>query len=147
MDTILVVNAGSSSVKFQVFSVDGGGSLERRIKGQMDGVGTKPRLRATDADGGAIADRTYPTEQAPDVSSALGIAGAWLRDELRITPIAVGHRVVHGGPEYDGPVLIDPAVVSRLDRLTSLAPLQEKPRLFRAARSATSPTNGMKLAR
>ena len=44
---------------------------------------------------------------------------------MKITPIAVGHRVVHGGPEYDGPVLIDPAVVSRLDRLASLAPLHQ----------------------
>jgi acetate kinase len=51
MDTILVVNAGSSSVKFQVFSVDGDGGLRRQIKGQMDGIGSRPRLRATDAIG------------------------------------------------------------------------------------------------
>jgi len=47
MDTILVVNAGSSSVKFQVFAVDGDGRLRRQIKGQMDGIGSRPRLRAT----------------------------------------------------------------------------------------------------
>ncbi|MET4244933.1 acetate/propionate family kinase [Bradyrhizobium sp. RT10b] len=125
MDTILVVNAGSSSVKFQVFSVDGHGALERQIKGQVDGVGTQPRMRAADAGGGVIADRTYPAEQAADVSSALGIAGTWLREELRITPVAVGHRVVHGGPDYDGPALLDAAVVSRLDRLSPLAPLHQ----------------------
>ncbi|MET4331379.1 acetate kinase [Bradyrhizobium sp. i1.15.2] len=125
MDTILVVNAGSSSVKFQVFSVDGRGALDRQIKGQVDGVGTRPRMRAADAGGGVIADRTYPAEQAPDVSAALAIAGAWLREELRIAPVAVGHRVVHGGPDYDGPVLLDAAVVSRLDRLSPLAPLHQ----------------------
>ena len=46
MDTVLVVNAGSSSVKFQVFRADDNGGLERLIKGQVDGVGTRPRLRA-----------------------------------------------------------------------------------------------------
>ena len=51
MDTILVVNAGSSSVKFQVFAVDGDGACERQIKGQMDGIGSRPRLRATGSDG------------------------------------------------------------------------------------------------
>ena len=50
MDTILVVNAGSSSVKFQVFGVDGAASLRRLIKGQIDGIGTRPRLRAEGAD-------------------------------------------------------------------------------------------------
>ena len=46
MDTILVVNAGSSSIKFEIFAIAGGG-LERHIKGQMDGIGTRPRLRAS----------------------------------------------------------------------------------------------------
>jgi acetate kinase len=50
METILVVNAGSSSVKFQVFAVDGPGGPQRLIKGQVDGVGTRPRLRAEAAD-------------------------------------------------------------------------------------------------
>jgi acetate kinase len=45
MDTILVVNAGSSSVKFQIFAIDRGYGLPRQIKGQMDGIGTRPRLR------------------------------------------------------------------------------------------------------
>jgi acetate kinase len=125
MDTILVVNAGSSSVKFQVFSVEREGRLRRQIKGQMDGIGSRPRLRATDASGDPIADRAYPIEAVPDVPAAMGIAGKWLRDELRIHPIAVGHRVVHGGPDYDRPVLIDQGVVARLDRFVSLAPLHQ----------------------
>jgi acetate kinase len=125
MDTILVVNAGSSSVKFQVFSVEGGGALRRQIKGQMDGIGSRPRLRASGASGDPIADRAYPIEAVPDVPAAMGIAGAWLRDEIRIQPIAVGHRVVHGGPEYDRPVLIDHGVVARLERFVSLAPLHQ----------------------
>jgi acetate kinase len=125
MDTILVVNAGSSSVKFQVYSVEGEGKLRRQIKGQIDGIGSRPRLRAGGANGEPIADRAYPIEAVPDVPAAMGIAGGWLRDELRVHPIAVGHRVVHGGPDYDRPVLIDHGVVARLERLVSLAPLHQ----------------------
>jgi acetate kinase len=125
MDTILVVNAGSSSVKFQVFAVEGEGKLQRQVKGQMDGIGSRPRLRATDARGEPLADRAYPIESIPDVPAAMATAGAWLRNELRITPMAAGHRVVHGGPDYDRPVLIDHGVVSRLERYVALAPLHQ----------------------
>ena len=125
MDTILVVNAGSSSVKFQIFSVEGEGKLRRMIKGQMDGIGSRPRLRAIGADSDPLADRAYPIEAVPDVPAAMGIAGGWLRDELRISPMAVGHRVVHGGPDYDRPVLIDHGVVARLERFVALAPLHQ----------------------
>jgi len=125
MDTILVVNAGSSSVKFQVFSVDGDGRLQRQIKGQMDGIGSRPRLRASGAGGEKLADRAYPIENVVDVPAALQVAADWLRDELRMTPLAVGHRVVHGGPDYDKPMLIDHGVVSRLERYSALAPLHQ----------------------
>jgi acetate kinase len=125
MDTILVVNAGSSSVKFQVFSIEGEGKLRRLIKGQMDGIGSRPRLRASGADSDPLADRAYPIESVPDIPAAMGIAGGWLRDELRINPMAVGHRVVHGGPDYDRPVLIDHGVVARLERFVGLAPLHQ----------------------
>jgi len=125
VDTILVVNAGSSSVKFQIFAVEGDGKLRRYIKGQMDGVGSRPRLRATGATGDPLADRAYPIETVANIPAAMAIAGAWLRDELRISPMAVGHRVVHGGPDYDRPVLIDHGVVSRLERYVALAPLHQ----------------------
>src|SRR5260221_12217203 len=125
MDTILVVNAGSSSVKFQIFSVEGEGKLQRLIKGQMDGIGSRPRLRANGADSDPLADRVYPIESVADIPAAIRIASEWLRDELRITPMAVGHRVVHGGPDYDRPVLIDHGVVARLERFVALAPLHQ----------------------
>lgn len=125
MDTILVVNAGSSSVKFQVYAIEGDGALRRQIKGQMDGIGSRPRLRASGPSGDPMADRAYPIEAVPDVPAAMAVAGDWLRDELRVTPIAVGHRVVHGGPDYSRPVLIDHGVVSRLERFVTLAPLHQ----------------------
>jgi acetate kinase len=125
MDTILVINGGSSSVKFQVFAVDGNGGLRRQIKGQVDGIGSRPRLRANGAAGEAVADRAYPIEAVPDVPTALMLASAWLREEHQLNPLAVGHRVVHGGPDYDRPVLIDHGVVARLERLAALAPLHQ----------------------
>jgi acetate kinase len=91
----------------------------------MDGIGSRPRLRASGAAGEALADRVYPIENVPDVPAALMLAGAWLREEHKLSPLAVGHRVVHGGPDYDRPVLIDHGVIARLERLTALAPLHQ----------------------
>ena len=125
MDTILVVNAGSSSVKFQVFAIEGEGRLRRLIKGQVDGIGSRPRLRASGASNDPMADRAYPIEVIPNVPAAMGVAGEWLRNEVLIDPLAVGHRVVHGGPDYERPVLIDHGVVARLERFVTLAPLHQ----------------------
>jgi acetate kinase len=125
MDTILVVNAGSSSVKFQVFDVDGDGRLRRQLKGQMDGIGVRPRLRATGMANDALADRVYPIDAIADVPAAMMVTGEWLRDELGVAPLAVGHRVVHGGPNYDRPTLVDHSVVAQLERLSPLAPLHQ----------------------
>ena len=125
MKNILVANAGSSSVKFQVFAVDGDGKLARVIKGQMDGIGTRPRLQARRLDGKSLVDREYDSAAVPDVPTALHTAGAWLRDEQRVEPNAVGHRVVHGGPDYSSPILVTPEVVTRLERYVPLAPLHQ----------------------
>jgi acetate kinase len=125
MDTILVVNAGSSSVKFQVFAVEGGGALTRQVRGQVDGIGTHPRLRATGSDRAVLADRAFATATVPDVPTALAAAGSWLREELDFHPIAIGHRVVHGGPDFDAPVRVDADVLHRLERYVPLAPLHQ----------------------
>jgi acetate kinase len=124
MDTILVVNAGSSSVKFQVFAIEGSDGLKRLIKGQVEGIGTRPRLQAT-GDNGPFVDQHYDSRTVPDVASAMRAAGTWLRETQKINPAAVGHRVVHGGPDYDRPILVDKAILARLERYSSLAPLHQ----------------------
>jgi acetate kinase len=124
MDTILVVNAGSSSVKFEVFATSGG-KLDRLLEGQMNGIGVRPRLRARGADGAVLIDRSYTAEEVGDPKDALEAAGTWLRQTQNLDPIAVGHRVVHGGAEYDRPVLIDRDVLGRLERYVPLAPLHQ----------------------
>jgi acetate kinase len=125
MDTILVVNAGSSSVKFQMFETDGNSGLKRLLKGQMDGIGVRPKLRATASDGKLLIDESYAPERMSDVATALGIGATWLRETQKLTPIAVGHRVVHGGPRFDRPVLINTDVIAQLERYVSLAPLHQ----------------------
>ncbi|MGC2716733.1 MAG: acetate kinase, partial [Pseudolabrys sp.] len=125
MDAILVVNAGSSSLKFQVFASEGGKELHCLVKGQMDGIGTKPRLRAEDADKSSLIDQTYPAEKVPDLPAATQETGDWLRRTQKVNLVAVGHRVVHGGPDYSLPVRVTPAVVAQLERYVSLAPLHQ----------------------
>jgi len=125
MDNILVVNAGSSSVKFQIFGVPASGEPQRIIKGQLDGIGTRPRLCAEAQNGAPPVDKSYAPNEIADVPAAIAAAGQWLREAHTIEPIAVGHRVVHGGPEYDRPVAVDRNVLTRLEHYCALAPLHQ----------------------
>ena len=125
MDTILVINAGSSSVKFQVYDASDRSNLKRQVRGQMDGVGARPRLRAETVGGTSLIDRTFQVEEVPDVQAAMQAVGNWLRETQKRDPLAVGHRVVHGGPEYDRPMLIDNTVLAKLECYIPLAPLHQ----------------------
>jgi acetate kinase len=125
MDAILVVNAGSSSLKFQVFLASGAGDLKRLVKGQIDGIGTRPRLRAEGNDKTSLVDQTYAPSELSGLPAAVQVAGDWLRETQKVSLIAVGHRVVHGGPDYDRPVLVDQGVIARLEQYVSLAPLHQ----------------------
>jgi acetate kinase len=125
MDAVLVINAGSSSVKFQIFGIDHVAKLTRLVKGQMDGIGTRPRLRAEGNDQAILINREYPRQAVPDVAAAIQKTAGWLREQQSLELVAIGHRVVHGGPEYDQPVLLDQGVLERLERYVPLAPLHQ----------------------
>ena len=71
-----------------------------------------------------LIDRSYD-EEVPDVTKALTTAGGWAEGQSEDRPIALGHGVVHGGPDYDRPVRVDPDVLARLERYVSLAPLHQ----------------------
>jgi acetate kinase len=125
MDSILVVNAGSSSVKFQIYGLGDSTDLQQLLKGQIDGIGTRPRLRAAARDGAPLIDKSYPPHEIADVHAAMAAAGNWLGEMQTFTLAAVGHRVVHGGPQYDRPVVVDREVLTRLEQYASLAPLHQ----------------------
>jgi acetate kinase len=124
MDAILVVNAGSSSVKFQIFDVEGS-APRRLVKGQIEGIGTHPRLAAKADDGSSLIDEIYASDKVADVPAAIATVASWLHETQNFDLVAVGHRVVHGGPKYDRPVIIDEGVVTSLEQYVSLAPLHQ----------------------
>ena len=123
-ETILVVNAGSSSIKFQLFSLDARDQLGRLLKGQIEGIGVHPRLIANGTDGQPI-EEAWPAQEVASVPQALDKLVAFLRARLGKLPTAIGHRVVHGGPDYSEPTVIDDAVLERLEVLSPLAPLHQ----------------------
>ena len=123
-DAILVINAGSSSLKFQLFGIEGD-RLRRRLKGQMSGIGVAPHLQAADGNGAETVDRTYARDDVPDLPSAIAVCEDWLLGLEGVRIRAVGHRVVHGGPDHARPVLIDEKVLEQLATFQNLAPLHQ----------------------
>ncbi|WP_248323874.1 MULTISPECIES: acetate/propionate family kinase [unclassified Caballeronia] len=123
-DVILVLNAGSSSIKFRAFGVDGT-TMHLVLRGQVDGLGTAPRFSAVDNAGNTTAE-DMSAHAGLDHEGAIEHIGAFLRSHgegHRL--IAVGHRVVHGGQTYAGPVQVTPAVLDELEKLVPLAPLHQ----------------------
>lgn len=124
-NAIFVVNAGSSSIKFQLFSVDGVGECRRLMKGAFDGIGSLPHLFAADGDR-TLANRTWDADEIDGVPGALDEVVKFVRAySSGDLPIAVGHRVVHGGPDYSAPTIVNEAVLRRLETLVPLAPLHQ----------------------
>ena len=122
---ILVVNAGSSSVKFQAFALAGAG-LEMRLRGQIEGIGTHPSLTARDAQGASLADHPLEASQARDPAACLAFLASWLQQAMQGAQlVGVGHRVVHGGSKYSAPMRINRAVLEELEALVPLAPLHQ----------------------
>jgi acetate kinase len=121
-DAILVLNAGSSSIKFSLFE-----ELTLIARGQAEAIQTKPRFVARDAAGKQVAEKQWPADTKLGHEGALAHIVDWLKathgKDHRLG--AVGHRVVHGGAEYAAPVRVDAAVLAKLERLVSLAPLHQ----------------------
>jgi acetate kinase len=124
MQAILVVNAGSSSLKFQVFDTTEA-NLKRYVRGQIDGIGVRPRFQAADSEGDSLVDLEYAPDAIPDLPAALVELRNWLSDLNGLQLQAIGHRVVHGGPDLVAPVLIDPQILAQLAVYQDLAPLHQ----------------------
>src|SRR5262245_19533727 len=123
-DAIVVLNAGSSSIKFSLFLIRGT-ELELDLRGQIEGIYSVPHFVAKRGKV-TIAETRLNGETAMSHDAALDHLVQFLRSELagdRL--IGVGHRVVHGGLTFDQPVLVDHQVKASLEKLIPLAPLHQ----------------------
>jgi acetate kinase len=124
-DAVLTLNAGSSSIKFSLFEAAGADRLRLASRGALEGIGSAPHFVAWDLAGTVLTDRKWP-DQNPRFQSLLATVLDWTQTHLGDdTLMAVGHRVVHGGPDHTRPELVTPDLLAALDRLTPLAPLHE----------------------
>ena len=124
-NAILVVNAGSSSIKFSVF-LEGGEALDLLLGGQTEGIYTTPRFKAKDAAGAVVGERQWPAGEALGHDGAITYLADFLREQLGAHRlVAVGHRVVHGGLDYAAPVRLTAEIVGHLERFIPLAPLHQ----------------------
>jgi acetate kinase len=124
---LLAINAGSSSIKFQLFRAGGSGAaapLERCLSGQLDGIGSQPRLSIKDGAGAELVGRGFAPDEIASVEAAQEVVADWLTASGQAID-AIGHRVVHGGADFTGPVRIDAANLDRIAALTPLAPLHQ----------------------
>lgn len=136
MSHVLTLNAGSSSIKFALFKA--GGDLEEVVRGQVEGLGAMPRLSAR-AGAQVLADDALDPGRAADHAAALGVILDLIAARFPgVRPVAIGHRIVHGGPDYCDPMLLDDAHIAALERLVPLAPLHQPHNLagVAAARAA-----------
>ena len=124
-DYTVVVNAGSSSLKFSVYRRAESDSWTLEARGQVEGIGTSPKFSAKDGADKPIGDVALdPTIR--DARAALGFVANWLRDRYHGAHVCgVGHRVVHGGAQYSGPTIVTPEVLENLRALIPLAPLHQ----------------------
>src|ERR1700686_4684323 len=116
---ILVINAGSSSIKFSVFETAAGRTLSPGVHGQVEGIGTSPRLTVGDSAGSTLADQPVAGQ---GYEQAIATIHNWFSGHIGSEAgfDGVGHRVVHGGQKYFQPALIDAQVLTDLTQLVPL---------------------------
>jgi len=122
-DFALILNAGSSSLKFCVFKRPSEDTWRLEARGQIEGIGTSPHLSVKQGSGQTLADEDIAARDGREAIDALAI---WLRSKYRGSRVlGVGHRVVHGGARFDRPTIIDERVLAELRSLIPLAPLHQ----------------------
>lgn len=135
-DAILILNAGSSSLKFSVFR--DAEPPELMLRGQLEGLLTEPRFVVREACGQTIEERVWPAGTALGHQKAIEFLLNWAAQGRLGSAklVAAGHRVVHGGTKFPCPVLVDETVMLELQSLASLAPLHQ-PHNIAAIRAVT----------
>jgi len=124
-DAVLALNAGSSTVKFALYELNGA-APELRLRGLVEDLGGAPRMRAKDAQGRLIEEQAWPDAGSRDVGRLADDILAWTTARLGTDRlVAFSHRFVHGGSDFHEPVLLTDAVMAKLQALCDLAPLHE----------------------
>lgn len=140
-DAILVLNAGSSSLKFSVFL--GGEPPTLLLRSQLEGLFTEPHFVARDAAGAVVGEQAWPAGTRLGHPGAIEFLFGWGRGKLGGHRIAAaGHRVGHGGRRFTRPVLIDPEVMAALEAFVPLAPLHQ-PHNLGAIKAVTEHAPGL----
>ncbi len=125
-DVLLVLNAGSSSLKFSAFRIGGADGLALAFEGQVEGIGVAPRVVVHGPGDEPSTERRLDPARVRDHAAAIATIEGVIGERLAgATAVGVGHRIVHGGPRYDRPVRIDATVMSELEALVPLAPLHQ----------------------
>jgi acetate kinase len=121
---ILVINAGSSSIKFSIFETSANRTMSLVVHGQVDRIGQSAHLIVSDDRGRVLVDQAVAGK---DHAAALAAIHDWFarRADSKANFDGVGHRVVHGGMTYVDAVLIDERVIAELAALSPLAPLHQ----------------------
>ena len=120
---ILVINGGSTSVKFAGYRHEGGEDLRVVCRGQVEGIGSHPSFVAKGADGKPVDAHDWEAEHPLDQGGALRFIFDWLNLHLSdVEFVAAGHRVVLGGVNYERPVLVTDQVFADLDALCAFEP-------------------------
>lgn len=123
---LIVLNAGSSSLKFQVFEMLDGAEPRLVWKGLYEGLGGSAHFLVKDTGGTILDERTWGSDDQLGHEEALMYLISWLRQHQEGRKlVAIGHRVVHGGQSFSGPVLVDDTVIQALEALVPLAPLHQ----------------------
>jgi acetate kinase len=124
-DAILVLNAGSSSIKFSLF-LDRDETLDLLLGGQIESLYTTPHFKAKDAAGAMVGERQWVADEPLGHNGAIAYLADFLREQLgEHRLVAVGHRVVHGGLDYAAPVRLTAEIVGHLEQFIPLAPLHQ----------------------
>jgi acetate kinase len=124
-DFALVLNAGSSSLKFCVFQRPGEEHWRLEARGQIEGIGTSPRLSVKGEGGEKLTDEEL-NSSVRNGRDAIDVLAIWLKSRYGgARVLGVGHRVVHGGPSFDRPTILTKRVLAELHELIPLAPLHQ----------------------
>lgn len=138
MKAVVSLNSGSSSIKFSLFAMEPGGSLQLAAGGKIEKIGIVPALKARRTDGTILLDRTWPDGAGLTHADLLADLFSWaMQHPLEGYEIAaIGHRIVHGGTEFSVPRRIDSELIDKLEALCPLAPLHQ-PHNLAAVRAIT----------